>query len=53
MSSIRDVALKEPLVDVVEPQQVVCDSCLVKVISIVRQYRTSSRQKELFLVCMV
>ena len=32
MSSIRDVALKEPLVDVVEPQQVICDSCLVKVI---------------------
>ena len=47
MSSIRDVALKEPLVDVVEPQQVVCDSCLVKVISIVRQYRTTFRQKEL------
>ena len=31
MSSIKDVALKEPLVDVVEPQQVVTDSCLVKV----------------------
>lgn len=30
MSSIRDVALKEPLVDVVEPQQIVCDSCLIK-----------------------
>ena len=31
MSSIRLVALKEPLVDVVEQQQVVTDSCLVKV----------------------
>ena len=31
MSSIREVALKEPLVDVVEPNQVVTDSCLVKV----------------------
>lgn len=31
MSRIRDVALREPLVDVVEAQQVVTDSCLVKV----------------------
>jgi len=31
MSNIREVALKEPLVDVVEPQQVVTDSCLIKV----------------------
>ena len=31
MSSIRDVAVKEPLVDVVEPQQIITDSCLVKV----------------------
>ena len=31
MSSIRHIALKEPLVDVVEPQQVVTDSCLIKV----------------------
>ena len=31
MSSIREVALKEPLVDVVEPNQVVTDSCLIKV----------------------
>jgi predicted RNA methylase len=30
MSAIRDVALSEPLVDVVEPKQVVSDSCLVK-----------------------
>jgi protein arginine N-methyltransferase 1 len=30
MSSIRDVAVKEPLVDVVEPQQIITDSCLVK-----------------------
>lgn len=30
MSAIRDVALSEPLVDVVEPNQVNTDSCLVK-----------------------
>lgn len=30
MSAIRKVALSEPLVDVVEPKQVVTDSCLVK-----------------------
>ena len=31
MSNIRKVALKEPLVDVVEPQQIVTDSNLIKV----------------------
>ena len=31
MSSIRKVALKEPLVDVVEPHQIVTDSVLIKV----------------------
>ena len=31
MSSIRKVALKEPLVDVVEPHQIVTDSMLIKV----------------------
>ena len=31
MSSIRKVALKEPLVDVVEPHQIVTDSYLIKV----------------------
>ena len=31
MSNIRKVALKEPLVDVVEPHQIVTDSVLVKV----------------------
>ena len=31
MSSIRDIALKEPLVDVVDNRQVCCDHCLVKV----------------------
>lgn len=30
MSSIRDVAVKEPLVDVVEPHQIITDSCVVK-----------------------
>lgn len=31
MSVIRDVAIAEPLVDVVDPKQVVTNSCLVKV----------------------
>ncbi len=31
MSSIRKVALKEPLVDMVEPNQIVTDSMLIKV----------------------
>ena len=31
MSSIRQVALREPLVDVVEPHQLVTDSCVIKV----------------------
>lgn len=31
MSAIRKVAISEPLVDVVDPKQVVTNSCLVKV----------------------
>ena len=31
MSSIRDIALKEPLVDVVDQHQICCDHCLLKV----------------------
>lgn len=31
MTCIRNVAMKEPLVDVVDPKQVVTNSCLVKV----------------------
>lgn len=31
MSAIRNVALNEPLVDVVESKQVVTDSCRIKV----------------------
>lgn len=31
MSCIRNVAMKEPLVDVVDPKQVVTNCCLVKV----------------------
>lgn len=31
MTCIRNVAIKEPLVDVVEPKQVVTNSCLIKV----------------------
>ncbi|XP_075925574.1 protein arginine N-methyltransferase 1 isoform X1 [Petromyzon marinus] len=34
MSCIRDVAIQEPLVDVVEPKQVVTNSCLVKEVDI-------------------
>lgn len=32
MSCIRNVAIKEPLVDVVDPKQVVTNACLLKVI---------------------
>ena len=31
MSCIRDIAISEPLVDVVDPKQVVSNSCLIKV----------------------
>ena len=31
MSCIRNVAIKEPLVDVVDPKQVVTTACLLKV----------------------
>lgn len=31
MTCIRNVAMKEPLVDVVDPKQVVTNSCLIKV----------------------
>lgn len=31
MTCIRNVAMKEPLVDIVDPKQVVTNSCLVKV----------------------
>lgn len=31
MSCIRDVAMKEPLVDIVDPKQVVTNACLIKV----------------------
>lgn len=31
MTCIRDVAIKEPLVDIVDPKQVVTNSCLIKV----------------------
>ncbi len=34
MSSIRDIALTEPLVDTVDPKQVVTNSCLIKEIDI-------------------
>lgn len=31
MSCIKEVAIKEPLVDVVDPKQLVTSSCLIKV----------------------
>ena len=31
MTCIRNVAMKEPLVDVVDPKQVVTNTCLIKV----------------------
>ena len=31
MSCIKEVAIKEPLVDVVDPKQLVSSSCLIKV----------------------
>ena len=31
MSCIRDVAINEPLVDSIEPKQVVTNACLIKV----------------------
>lgn len=34
MSCIKDVAIKEPLVDVVDPKQLVSNSCLIKVVTI-------------------
>lgn len=34
MTCIRNVAMKEPLVDVVDPKQVVTNSCLIKVSTI-------------------
>uniref|UniRef100_UPI00358FC59E protein arginine N-methyltransferase 1-like n=1 Tax=Myxine glutinosa TaxID=7769 RepID=UPI00358FC59E len=34
MTCIRDVAIKEPLVDVVDPKQVVTNSCLIKEVDI-------------------
>uniref|UniRef100_A0A8C5M596 type I protein arginine methyltransferase n=1 Tax=Leptobrachium leishanense TaxID=445787 RepID=A0A8C5M596_9ANUR len=34
MTCIRDVAMKEPLVDIVDPKQVVTNSCLIKEIDI-------------------
>lgn len=33
MTSIRSLALKEPLVDVVERNQICTDTCLLKVLS--------------------
>lgn len=31
MSCIKEVAIKEPLVDVVDPKQLVSSACLIKV----------------------
>ena len=34
MSCIKDVAIKEPLVDVVDPKQLVTNACLIKEVDI-------------------
>ncbi|EHH20395.1 Protein arginine N-methyltransferase 8 [Macaca mulatta] len=36
MTCIRDVAMKEPLVDIVDPKQVVTNACLIKVWTLIR-----------------
>lgn len=36
MTCIRDVAMKEPLVDIVDPKQVVTNACLIKVWRLIR-----------------
>lgn len=36
MTCIRDVAMKEPLVDIVDPKQVVTNACLIKVCRFIR-----------------
>lgn len=41
MTCIRNVAIKEPLVDVVDPKQVVTNSCLVKVSEIWQTIQSS------------
>lgn len=44
MSCVKDVAIQEPLVDVVEPKQVVTNSCLIKVshlVLVVKAYQFS------------
>lgn len=35
MTCIRDVAMKEPLVDIVDPKQVVTNACLIKVCGLI------------------
>lgn len=47
MTCIRNVAMKEPLVDVVDPKQVVTNSCLIKV------SRITSRSAILWLVMIL
>ena len=49
MSAIRKVAITEPLVDVVEPKQVVTNSCLIKVKVILQRVFLTSCQLLSFL----
>ncbi|KAG8142697.1 hypothetical protein E2320_005896 [Naja naja] len=42
MTCIRDVAMKEPLVDIVDPKQVVTNACLIK------DYLTVRRGEEIY-----
>lgn len=43
MTCIRNVAMKEPLVDVVDPKQVVTNSCLIKVSKILPMFLADGR----------
>ena len=43
MTCIRNVAMKEPLVDVVDPKQVVTNSCLIKVSKILTIFFTDGK----------
>lgn len=46
MSCIRNVAIKEPLVDVVDPKQVVTNACLLKVTVATRTHSPYERKRK-------
>ncbi|KAI1883346.1 hypothetical protein AGOR_G00230480 [Albula goreensis] len=47
MTCIRNVAMKEPLVDIVDPKQVVTNSCLIKTVFYLEDYLTVRRGEEI------